>query len=682
MAVFKAIEKKASAIRDALRAAELIVKHLTKVLTLLNVLLKSVKLLLTLAKKVVRFLRRIIRAILSVLKRAGKFAGPLKVIIKPLRLILVTLQKGLRAFEKIVQELSESIRILNLGLKYDGGARNKKKLLDDFLKKVRQKAEKVQEIARLLEKQQKWLEKVLPPALIKKLWDLVKSLTAPLNRIVKITKKIIKALEDFIKKLLGIQKVVDDLKEQFKELNKWLNEVRKVTDTINWIITEIEKFLKKIPGIGFVINILQLIGAFIDWLIKKTGVEALLKWILDKSGIIDALANGLKQIIGAIKGLVKDFKAIIDDIGKLLGELNKVLGILTNLEGWLRLIALFKWLFGFQVPKRFQEFELGLQLLANPEMETPFISSENSVLISVETITIKGKGIGNDWNFTFTLGDDATEIAVTKKGNRINRTNTAISSQTVNNSKALIENTLTVVAVENDPVFDDFGMHSEVIRIENSPQETTQQVEFTVQASGGDKGATATITIQLKITVEAVEDVLVPFSELGRENVGINYLEHTLHNLKTDVGNTIIAPALMAKQHALHQFIVKADTLINSLKDAIIHGREQQGIIEEFSAVIQESRKEIVPAEEMNFEASYFIELFEKSNPTLEKELFFSLFTGEAELLEDDTDIEIQEEEDPCAPILTTDIADRPFDLDDTFDITDFINIDTENPLR
>lgn len=683
MAVFKAIEKKASAVRKAIRKAELIVRNLNVALTALSVFLKSVQTLLTLSRRVLIFIRKIIRAINSVLKRVGRFAGPLKAIIKPLRVILNVLSKALAKFQKLITLFNKAVKDLKAVFKYNGGARFLQKFLAKLLKRIRKKAEEVEELAKLLEKQQKWLEKILPPAFIKRLWDLVNAITNPLDRIIKLTKSILDALLAFTKKILGLQKIVDDLKSQFDFLNDWLKEIEKVTDTVNWIIKEIEKALKKIPGIGFIFDILKFIGGIIDFIVDKSGIKALLKFVLDKTGILDALIKGLNQIIGAIAGLIKDFKAIIDDIKKLIKDLKDVFDILTKLSGLLRLIALLKWFFGFRIPNRLRELELGLQWLTDPNQAIPLVSTQNSVKTRVDSITIKGKGIGNDWSFDFTVNDQSQEIVVNRKGNKVAKVNSIIAEQTVSNVSTSITNELTILAVENDPVFDDFGTFSEVIKIENSPQEAQQQIEFTVNARGGDAGASATIIVQLSFVVEALEDVLIPLSELGRENEAINYLEHTLNNLKSDIGKFDIAPGLLTQQHGLHQFVNTADNLLNTLKSNITNGQDISSNIEEFLDFIAQSRANLIPVEEMNFEPSYFIELFENSELEECTAIISDILDFEDEPVDDDIDSTvIFEDEDLLKPVLTTDIIDRPFDLDDTFDITPFIRFDDESPLQ
>ncbi len=682
MAVFKAIEKKATAVRKAIRNTELIVKNLNVALTALSVFLKSIQSLLRLSSRALVLIQKIIDAINSVLKRVGRFAGPLKAIIKPIRIILKVLNKGLGQLQRVITALNDAVKGLKLLFTYNGGARFLQKLLAKLLKRIRKKAEEVEELAKLLEKQQKWLEKILPPAFIKRLWDLVNAITKPLDRIKKITKKILDALLAFTKKILGIQKIVDDLKSQFDFLSDWLKEIEVVTDTLNWILKEIEKALNRIPGIGFIIDILKFIGGIIDFIIKKSRIQELLKFVLDKTGILDALVSGLNRVIGAITGLIKDFKAIIDDIKKLLKDLKDLFDILTNLSGLLRLIALLKWFFGFRIPNRLRELELGLQLLGNPTSTIPFISTQNNVITRIDSITIKGKGIGNDWSFDFMINDQSEEIAIARKGNRITKVNAVIAEQIVSNSSELIAIELRIVAIEDDPVFDDFGTFSEVIQIENSPQETQQLLEFTVNARGGDAGATATIVIQLTTIVETVEDVLIPLSELGRENEAINYMEHALNNLKSDIGNFAIAPGLLAEQHGLHQFVNTADNLLNALKNNIVTGQDISNSIEEFSAFIAQSRANLIPVEEMNFEPVYFIELFENSKFEPDTNIILDILDFEDEPIEDDDIEDVSVTENLCKPILTTDIVDRPFDLDDAFDISQFINFDEENPMQ
>ncbi|WP_298516437.1 hypothetical protein [uncultured Kordia sp.] len=682
MAVFKAIEKKASAVRKAIRNAELIVKNLGVALTALSVFLKSIQTLLTLSRRALIFIRKIIGAINSVLKRVGRFAGPLKAIIKPLRVILNVLSKALSQFQKLITAFNKAVKDLKLVLKYNGGARFLQKLLGKLLKKLRKKAEEVEELAKLLEKQQKWLEKILPPAFIKRLWDLVKAITKPLDSITKLTKKILDALLAFTKKLLGLQRIVDDLKSQFDFLNDWLKEIEKVTDTVNWIIKEIENAIKKIPGARFIIDILKFIGGIIDFIIEKSRIKDLLKFVLDKTGILDALVNGLNQIIGAIAGLIKDFKAIIDDIKQLLKDIKDLLGILTNLSGLLRLIALLKWFFGFRIPFRLRELENGLRWLQDPNQAIPYISTQNNIRTRVDAITIKGKGIGNDWNFDFTIGDQSQGIVVDRKGNRATKVNVFIADETVSNAAAAITTELKIVAVENDPTFDDFGTFTQVIQLENKPQEAQQQVEFTVNASGGDAGATAVITVQLSFVVESVEDVLIPLSELGRENEAINYLEHTLENLKSDIGRFDMAPGLLAQQHGVHQFVNTADHLLNGIKNSIVNGQDISADVEQFLGFIAESRTNLVPVEEMNFDPSYFIELFENSKLEECTAIITDILDFEDEPIVEDTDSGIIfEDEDLLKPILTTDIIDRPFDLGDSFDITQFIRFEDGSSL-
>ncbi|WP_299886255.1 hypothetical protein [uncultured Lacinutrix sp.] len=681
MAVFKAIEKKMNTISNILLNVELIVKHLTKVFSLIKLFLKGIEFLLNKSRRVLIIIRKIIRAILSVLKRAGKFAGPLKVIIKPLRIILSALQDALKQFETIVRSLAEAVQTFKLLFILNENIRSLKKRLGEFIEKLRKKAQEIEELAKELEKQQKWLEKILPPAFIKKLWDLVKAISKPLDRIKKITKKIVEALKAFIKKLLGLQEIVDDLKEQFKAVEDFLKKVSEVTDTVNWILEEIEKFLKKIPGIGFVINVLALLGRFIDWLVDKTGVKDLLKWLVDKTGIIDGLAKGLKQITGAILELVKDFKKILDDIKQLFKDLRDLWNILTNLSGLLRLIAVLKWFFGFRIPNSLYKLKNGLSLVQNPDMDNNMFTSTNSINISVESVSISGKGIGNDWLLNVSIGETVLELDIKRRGNRkTNIDQATILEEVVSNKLKTIGKTIKISATEKDPVYDDHGSTTKTIKFDNKTQTKEEQIQFIVNASGGDAGASATITIVLKITIESIEDVLIPLSEAGRHNSGINYIEHALHDLKAEIGNPLMAPGLLKEHLALNIFIENSEVLLGKLKYTLFETPNNQSnidkVIEEFNMHIENSIKDIVPEEEMAFDESYFINLYNvvKEEDVLENTLEFLFETSEEKYTFNVDACNLLDDETLFEPILTTDIADRPFDFNDNITIFDFID--------
>ena len=124
--------------------------------------------------------------------------------------------------------------------------------------------------------------------------------------------------------------------------------------------------------------------------------------------------------------------------------------------------------------------------------------------------------------------------------------------------------------------------------------------------------------------------------------------------------------------------------LVRAFLDAIVNNQDITDNVDQFLAFIAESRTALVPAEEMNFAPSYFVDLFETSESTVATDDIVDVINLESdETLEGELDTEdIFDDEDLCKPVLTTDIADRPFDLNDTFDISAFIDFNDENPLR
>lgn len=668
MAVFKAIEKKMGETKAILQNVKHILKCLEDVIKAFNKLIKTLKDLFKNGKRVVARLRTILRILNGILAKAGKLAGPFKILTTIINKILEAINKVFTPLNGIVDKIKEAFEALEKKIKLKARIKAFKDLLDKLCSKV----DKVKKVAALLEQQQQWLEKILAPAFLKKLWDLVKAFDNPLKTIKKLTTKIIDALKALLDVIAGVQKQADDLNNSFKEIDKWLKNIDEFVKNLKYIIDAAEKLLNYFWFTRKALWVLKKVGDLINYLLKKLGVLDLLDWIIKQSGLIEALTKGIGKILGAIDKLKQAFDKILDDLKDLQKELVNLFKLVSNLDSLLKLIGIIKTFFGMFLPKNMDKFRKGLELLEDPNAIPQVITDDHLLLTTIQSIKINGKGIGDDWILKFSIGNVSQELAVDPKDSSTTHSGFILNQESIPLSQKSISRTIKVVATEIDPVYNDVGNGSTTIKLTNSPQEKEDVINFTVNASGGDQGAQAEITIVLHTRLEAIEEVMIPLSDLGANYIGLNYIEHAINDLKQTIGDPIFAPGLLKEQLTLQNFVKEAEFLTDKIRVILQSNpddsRALQNVIAEFKELIAVRSDEIIPKEELNFDESYFITLHEEvtSDDTgdVDEVIFELLDDIENEVVDPCECYDITEEDDFLDVYFNNDFDNKPFDLE------------------
>ncbi len=624
MAIFKAVQKKMALASAVLHLISFTIRNINAVYYALKAFFGPITFI---TEKLHRFLTlriiKIMRGIRNALGKVGRFAGPLKFITTVLRNVLTVLQKVIKPFVKVLKAIDgsisgtiEAIDKLKKNPKYE--------FLMGKLHEVSFRVDQINELAKLLEQQQEWIEKVFPVAFLNQIKAVLNTLTTPLDRLKKTSNKIVTAIGKFIAKIAIYQPIVESLKTNMTLFEQWLHAIEKTVNNFLWILSQLEIALRRIPLLGYILDLLAFLSGIIDEIIRRSGIRDLLEFLVKNNIVTANLLNYLNQVAEAIHDLGKDFRAILDDIVLLAIDFYNLNEILKKLSGLLRMIAAFKWLLEFRFPNILEKMCDALKKLENPDYIPLTLSEDNSLVFSVASITIDGEGIGNDWLIHFKIGKDSYELCV---DNAFNQT-IQIHEETISKQQKTIQRTLHISATELDPVYNDYGemQTKEVIKLTNTPQEQKHEFSFAVHASGGDSGAKAIITVQLNATLTENENVLLPLSGVGARHSGINYLEHAINDIRVDMGTLNLAPGLYANMHALDDFLNASELLLNKLKVLMTESpndqAQQKQLIAEFYNFIHSSQSHIQPERADQFEASYYINLqnaFTKVAPTTER---------------------------------------------------------------
>lgn len=624
MAIFKAVQKKMAIVAAVLHILSFAIRNINVAYYALKAFSATIVFIVERLRRILTFrLINIIRGIRNGLGKVGRFAGPLKFITTVLRNVLAILQNVIKPFEKVLKAIDGSIS----GTIEAIGKLQKMpqyKFLMGKMNEVTFRVDQINELAKLLEQQQEWIEKAFPAAFLNQIKAVVESLTAPLKRLKNTSNKIIIAIGKFTVKIAVYEPIVDSLKTNMTLFEQWLNTIEKTINTFLWIISQLEIALRRIPFLGYILDLLSFLSGIIDEVIRRSGIRDLLEFIVKNNIVTQNLLKYLNQVAEAIRDLLKDFKAILDDIVVLAIDFYNLNEILKKLHGLLRMIAAFKWLLEFRFPNILEKIREGLKKLEIPDYKPLTLSDDNSLAFSVVSVTIDGEGIGNDWVLHFEIGTNSYELSVDSSSNQTIQMQTQIYEETILKTQKTIQRTIYIAATELDPVYNDYGgmQTKEVIKLNNIPQVQEHTFSFKVQATGGDSGAEATITVQLKTALTENENVLLPLSNVGARHSGINYIEHAIHDIRHDMGTLNLAPGLYANMNALDQFLNDAELLLNKLKVLVMESpndqQQKEQLIAEFYNLLDSSQATVQPARADQFEASYYMDL---QNTLEEKEL-------------------------------------------------------------
>ncbi|AXG71092.1 hypothetical protein KORDIASMS9_03347 [Kordia sp. SMS9] len=615
MAIFKKIQQKMDEATSILEIVGIVFKRFSIFFSAIEQFLKPIRFLIKLLRRILtRRIISIIRSIKAVLGRVARFAGPLKFAITVLENILGIFRKVLKPFENALKKLSAILKTFNQQLRLAKQS-DEYQFLANNLGRILAKIKEINELVTLLEKQQEWIEKVFPAAFLNKIKAFTEALSAPMKAIKATSKKILKAIEKFLLKISGYAPIVATLTKNTEILEKWLQEVAKLSSTLLWIVRQIEIVIRRIPFLGYILDVLSYISGIIDAIIDASGIRDLLEYIVNNNAIITAVIQSINKLIDAIDDLIQDFKAILNDFISISNDLFNLYDILKNLHGLLKLIAAYKWFLEFHFPNILEKMREALKKLNDPDF-LPLTSSDSSSLtFIVESVTIGGQGIGNDWVLNFTIGDETSALCVNNEDNNTIDAQHLIHQETVFNAQQTFQKSIHISATELDPVYNDYGgmETAEIIQIHTTQQEQHFTFSFEVNASGGDRGAKATITVNLTTVFTENENIVLPLSSVGAKNSGINHLEHAIYELRTKMGTMPFAPGLYANMNALDEFLNTSELLINKLKVLVVESpndnEQKEKLIAEFYNLITSSQKQIIPERADQFEASYYMDL-------------------------------------------------------------------------
>jgi DNA repair exonuclease SbcCD ATPase subunit len=183
-------------------------------------------------------------------------------------------------------------------------------------------------LCELLEKQQRKIEsqnKNLRKSVNKNLLKPIEALLKKLDPITKSILGLISGLEKELVKLTAIAKLLNGLDRLARALQ---GAVRNFVNAVNRLFKRIQNFIAKIPFIGWLLNILDKI---IAWVIKKLRIKQAL----------NALAKGIKNLpfIRRLLDFAAQIKALLKAIIDKMAELEKQLkAAMDNIKAMLKLV--------------------------------------------------------------------------------------------------------------------------------------------------------------------------------------------------------------------------------------------------------------------------------------------------------------------------------------------------------
>jgi DNA repair exonuclease SbcCD ATPase subunit len=259
---------------------------------------------------------------------------PLKAVVKAIRTALSRLLRVLRPVKRLINQLTPQLRALKAQLK---AIRSVIKAIVRRMRSIRIKLFLAESLARALEPQQDFLERILPPDILARLRRLLAqldTLTQALTtaRIALIA--ILAALDIVIAALRALTRQVDALMQRIKNIMSALTPLQAALQAIQ---AGIQKLMQN-PIIKAILNgvawLMDQADRLINALLDRLGITALLDRLLQRltglGGILQALQL-LSAKLGELAAKLTEIRAQLDAIADLLKEIESVLDDLINI---------------------------------------------------------------------------------------------------------------------------------------------------------------------------------------------------------------------------------------------------------------------------------------------------------------------------------------------------------------
>lgn len=379
-------------IADALSAARTVVRTLTGPLKRVSSRLRAIIVQISIIQVwsfVVNALWNLIFGLRAMLRWLGLLPfPPLKAVVKAVRTALSRLLRVLRPVKRLINQLKPQLKALKAQLK---AIRSAVKKIVSRMRAVRVKLLLAEGLARALEPQQDFLERILPRELLARLRRLLAQLDALTQALTAARIALVAllgALDVIIGALQALTRQIDALMQRLRDIMDALGPLQAALQALQAAIRR----LMQNPIIRAILNGLA-------WLMDKA--DRLINAILDGLGItalIDRLLQrltGLGEIVRALQQLGAKIRELAAKLADIRAKLDAIADTLKRIEDVLDdLISILQ---GIQLPTKY------LLEVALPEYD--YLVRGGRELALANTIDFEAIAVADDATFAAEIDD-------------------------------------------------------------------------------------------------------------------------------------------------------------------------------------------------------------------------------------------------------------------------------------
>ncbi len=321
MAIFGLIADGLSAARTVIRT---IVQPVKNVSGQIGSIIFQINIMLVWAA-IVNALWSLISGLREVLRWLGLLPfPPVKAVVKAIRTALARLLDVLRPVKRLVEQLTPQLRIIKTELK---SMRKTLKTIIRVLKRIRRKLFLAESLARVLEVQQEFLERILPPEVLVRL----RALLARLETLTQTLAVTIAALLVLQVALIPIIAAVEAITRRVDALMQRLRAIKDALQPLHLAVVALQAGLRRLMQNRIIKAILD----GLSWLMKQA--DRLINALLDTLGINALLDRVLKRLTG-LDGLIQALERLKSKLLEMQRKLNEIRANLETIVDTLRKI--------------------------------------------------------------------------------------------------------------------------------------------------------------------------------------------------------------------------------------------------------------------------------------------------------------------------------------------------------